>query len=58
MDMAGIISPLFALVLAFAFALAFAPLAVLVIIPLRARVISVLLRATCCWLSVGRRACA
>src|SRR6266404_8743556 len=44
MDMAGIISPLFAL--AFAFAFAFAPLAALVIIPLRARVISALLRAT------------
>src|SRR5882762_3031955 len=44
MDMTGIISPLFAL--AFAFAFSFAPLAALVIIPLRARVISALLRAT------------
>jgi len=43
MDMTGIVSPLFALVLALAFA--FAPLAVLVIL-LRARVISALLRAT------------
>src|SRR6266404_3847319 len=46
MDMAGIVSPLFALVLALAFAFAFAPLATLVIIPLQARVISALLRAT------------
>src|SRR6266404_7834974 len=46
MDMARIVSPLFALVLAFAFAFAFAPLAALVIIPLRARVVSALLRAT------------
>jgi len=44
MDMAGIVSPLFAL--AFAFAFAFAPLAALVIIPLQARVVSALLRAT------------
>src|SRR6267378_2844688 len=44
MDMARIVSPLFALGLAFAFA--FAPLAALVIIPLRARVVSALLRAT------------
>src|SRR5882762_5170533 len=44
MDMAGIVSPLFAL--AFAFAFAFSPLATLVIIPLRARVVSALLRAT------------
>src|SRR6266404_3186906 len=46
MDMAGIVSPLFALVLAFAFAFAFAPLAALVIKPLRARVVSALLQAT------------
>jgi len=44
MDMAGIVSPLFAL--AFAFAFAFASLAALVIILLRARVVSALLRAT------------
>src|SRR5882757_3066130 len=46
MDMAGIVSPLFALAFAFAFAFAFASLAALVIIPLRARIVSVLLRAT------------
>src|SRR6266404_6902686 len=46
MDMAGIVSLLFALVLAFAFAFAFASLAALVIIPLQARVISALLQAT------------
>src|SRR6266404_5246477 len=45
MDMAGIVSPLFALVLALAFAFAFAPLAALVKL-LRARVISALLQAT------------
>ncbi len=43
MDMTGIVSPLFALVLALAFA--FTPLAALVI-SLRARVVSALLRAT------------
>src|SRR6266404_5355780 len=46
MDMAGIVSPLFALVLTLAFAFAFAPLAMLVVKPLRARVVSALLRAT------------
>src|SRR5882762_5147594 len=46
MDMARIVSLLFALVLALAFAFALAPLATLVIILLRARVVSALLRAT------------
>src|SRR6267378_5972029 len=46
MDMARIVSPLFALVLALAFAFAFAPLAALVVILLQARVISALLQAT------------